>query len=364
MLTQWLFNNLWHGEQQRERDNLRSAVAVLLLPDKSAAWGIDISHWNTPPVSLAYMRDNFGLMFVIIKGCDGAIRSRYFDQHRQTAIDAGLPWGVYNWLYPNGNVSISAQTTAWANQAKEIEPPMGVFIDAETTKYAGVYVYPKASDLRTAHDQLKSKWKQGKTYTSPGYAKEHLKGFDFSRELLWLAQYRVSSPTPPAGAVMELWQNTDNLDGAVLDPRPDGNLELDGNLYNGTRQEFTAKYGGIVAPPVEEPMTTGIINATAGLRLRSDTSTTANILGVIPYNTIVELNFKRTVDGILWYNATWNNLTGFLAADYIRSVVGVVPDETTTPPATDEIITITIDVPAATVTTVWKVAGTKTVSLK
>lgn len=163
MLTQWLFNNLWHGEQQRERENLRSAVAVLLLPDKSTAWGIDISHWNIPPVSLTYMRDNFGLMFVIIKGCDGAIRSRYFDQHRQNAIDAGIPWGIYDWLYPNGNVSISAQTTAWANQAKEIEPPMGVFIDAETTKYAGVYVYPKASDLRTAHDQLKSKWKQGKT---------------------------------------------------------------------------------------------------------------------------------------------------------------------------------------------------------
>jgi lysozyme len=228
-------------------------LAGLVMPGPGKVWGIDISHWNRPPVDLQRMKEMYGLKFVIIKGCDGSVRSRYFSEHVAAAKAAGLPWGFYDWLYPNNRVSIDAQVNAWVSQALEFNPPMGIKIDAEWTTYAGQPANPSAADLRSAHDKVRFKHKPATTYTAKGYADQHLRGFDFSREDFWVASYGGSRPLMPIGADDWLfWQFTATLDGHILDPN--GNAELDGNYFNGTPTEFYARYGDETIPP---PLETG-----------------------------------------------------------------------------------------------------------
>lgn len=276
---QFLFNNLWHGEQLRLSAE-HPAIYTLVTPDPNLVWGVDISHWNLPPVDLVRMRDQFNLSFVIIKGSDGTLRSRHFDAHRQAAKDAGLPWGIYDWLYPNANVSIEAQTTAWANQYNEDPPPLGVFIDAEWTKYAGNPANPSANDLRSAHDKLKAKInKTSHTYTAKGYADTYLIGFDWSREPLWVANYGVTSPNLPKGATAwHFWQFSSTLDGHLLDPN--GNAELDGNYYNGTYEQFLDEYGGdpIPHPPGDDMLYEATLNQGLNIRNGVGTSGTSVLL--------------------------------------------------------------------------------------
>ena len=286
-VKQFALNNYWYGENPPEKSKFRTLNHIdseihlisLEMPDGSRIWGIDISHWNMPTVDLIRMIDLYGLAFVIIKGCDGSLRSRYFEQHRANAKASKIPWGIYDWLYRDMNVSIEAQTNAWVAQAKEDRPPMGIFIDAEWTYFRGVQSNPTSSDLRLAHDKVKTKYSEkATTYTSKGYADSFLKGFDWSREELWIANYGVDSPNLPSGAsTHSIWQFSSTLDGHKLDP--EGNAELDGNYFNGTKEEFIKKYGvsTIPSPPPQPPtgdyMKEGTVVATS-LKIRSGPGTT------------------------------------------------------------------------------------------
>lgn len=251
-VKQYVLNNLWQGENRRELNfsNILQqhsfeeiAIAGLVMPQAGRVWGIDISHWNLPPVDLSRMRDVYNLSFVIIKGCDGSLRSRYSTEHVATANATGLPWGFYDWLYPGNRVSIPSQTDAWAAQAHEFHPPMGIFIDAEWTRYAGQAANPSATDLRAAHIAIRNKYfRPATTYTAKGYADQYLRGFDWTQEEFWVASYGGSAPLMPLGAVNhKFWQFTGMLDGRALDGN--GNAELDGDYWNGTLDEFNTRYG-------------------------------------------------------------------------------------------------------------------------
>jgi GH25 family lysozyme M1 (1,4-beta-N-acetylmuramidase) len=241
-LKQWLFNNFWHGENSREEnraqhlvglDFLESAIVqALVMPDPTKKFGIDVSHWNIPPVAFQRMKDLYGLQFVIAKGVDGSLNARYYPDHIAGAKAAGLPFGMYVWLYPNSKVSIDAQVNAWYARYIQDIPPLGIFIDAEWTTYGGQPANPLAADLRAAHDKWKQKsGKSATTYTAPGYANQYLTGFDWSREDLWIAHYGVQIPQLPKGAITyAIHQFTSTLDGKRLDPN--GNYELDGNYWN------------------------------------------------------------------------------------------------------------------------------------
>lgn len=252
-LKQLLQNNLWHGEAgPKPQPVTPELLASVLAPPTGKVFGIDISHWNLPPVDLRRMKEQFGMSFVIIKGADGSLKTKYFPNHVQAAKDAGLPFGMYVWLYPGNKVSIAAQVGAWVALWNEYRPPLGVFIDAELTYYGGVVANPKASDLTQAHERLKTLTGELQTtYTSQGYANANLVGFDWGKyPRLWVANYTTaSSPAMPAGAkVYEFWQYTNQLDGATLDPN--GNKSLDGNVFNGTAAEFAVRYlGGTIPPP-------------------------------------------------------------------------------------------------------------------
>lgn len=96
-LKQLFQNNLWFGENGLRPASLfflprEAQSAVVSPPTAGSVWGIDISHWNIPPVNLTRMRDLFGMSFVIVKACDGSLNSRYVDEHVTAAKNAGLPF--------------------------------------------------------------------------------------------------------------------------------------------------------------------------------------------------------------------------------------------------------------------------------
>lgn len=101
-------------------------------------------------------------------------------------------------------------------------------------------------------------------------------------------------------------------------------------------------------------MAQGKITATAGLRLREDSTTESNILDTIPYNSVVTINFKRQVGDILWYNMTYNGMTGFSSSVYVQVTSGTVPDEPTIPPpAEGDIVVNAVFKADGTVTGTW-----------
>jgi len=260
-----------------------TALTVLTMPDGSKVWGLDLSHWNRPPVALKRMVELYGLSFVIIKGCDGSLNTNYYLEHVAAAKEAGIPWGMYVWVYPGSKVSIDTQVNAWRARAEADPPPMGIFLDLEWTYYAGQPANPNATDARTAHDKWKAKsGKSATTYTAKGYADTYLIGFDWTREELWVANYGVSIPALPTGASdYTIHQFTSTLDGKLLDP--DGNFELDGNYYHNA-ELFKARFGGIT-PPIGEPMRYRVVGAN-GLNLRT-APVSGSIIILVPPNTYV-----------------------------------------------------------------------------
>jgi lysozyme len=247
-LKQYAFNNLWYGEQTRIVRH--GAIVSIVNLDGSRVWGVDVSHWNMPPVDFQLLKA-MGCSFVIIKGCDGALNTKYFEEHYNGAVSAGLVVMMYVWLYPNNRVSVDSQVTAWADRYWKFPKLAAVHVDAEWTFYGGQPANPNATDLRSAQDKLKAKiGNVTQTYTAKGYADQYLKGFVY-KEPLWVANYGVSIPNLPNGATTwEFWQFADNTTSAI---------GYDTNYYNGTQAQFEAEYGeGIVSPPPtgEPPMAT------------------------------------------------------------------------------------------------------------
>lgn len=75
------------------------------------------------------------------------------------------------------------------------------------------------------------------------------------------------------------------------------------------------------------------IKSTTGVRLRKDSVTTSDIIGVIPYNTLVTVEEKTERDGFVWGRISYNGKNGWCVLDYAEHVSGsiettVVPDGT------------------------------------
>lgn len=298
-------HNWIYGENSREQNRYhhysekatveRFAILAQVQPDGSKVFGIDVSHWNLPgTVNFQQLKDQYNLQFVILKGCDGSVNSNYYFENLQAVKDAGLLWGMYCWLYPASKVSIDSQVNAWHARAIIDPPPLGIFIDCEWTYYGGVPANPGASDLRSAHDKLRAK--QGKsaiTYTAKGYADAYLKGFDFSREELWVANYNVPAPAMPNGATTyTYWQFTSTF---MFNGK-----NYDGNYFNGTQAEFNERYGAIVTPPTGETMETWK-SLIEGLAVRSG----ANPANPPAYTKVQDLKKNDIVEGVLDVAKNW-----------------------------------------------------------
>jgi hypothetical protein len=68
---------------------MKTAIATLSMPDTSKVWGIDISHWNTPPVDLKRMVDLYGLKLSSSKAASGSLNTRLLFEHVAAAEVSG-----------------------------------------------------------------------------------------------------------------------------------------------------------------------------------------------------------------------------------------------------------------------------------
>ncbi len=247
---------------------------------------------------------------------------------------------MYCWLYPASKVNIDAQVNAWHTRAQIDPPPMGIFIDCEWTYYGGAPANPGANDLRLAHDKLRAlQGKSAITYTAKGYADSYLKGFDWSREELWVANYNVPAPAMPNGATAyTFWQFTSTF---MFNGK-----NYDGNYFNGTQAEFNERYGGTVTPPTGETTMETWKVVTASLKVRSGNSTA--------YGQVQALALNDKIEGVFDTVSQWIDISKIIRANgstfspvapakwwcsglpaYVEKVV-VVP-----PPVTDS---VTLDI--------------------
>jgi len=360
-------NNWIYGENSREYNRFhhysdkatveRFAILAQVQPDGSKVFGIDVSHWNAPgTVNFQQLKEQYNLQFVILKGCDGSVNSNYYFENLQAVKAAGLLWGMYVWLYPASKVNIDAQVNAWHARAIIDPPPLGIFIDCEWTYYGGAPANPGASDLRSAHDKLRIK--QGKsaiTYTAKGYADTYLKGFDWTKEELWVANYNVPAPAMPNGATTyTYWQFTSTF---LFNGK-----NYDGNYFNGTQSQFNERYGGTVTPPpTGETMETWKVLADK-LNIRSGSSTVY---------TVVQSVFKGDkIEGVFDTASQWIDVSKIIRVNgsvftpttgkwwcsgsplYVEKVIVTPPP----PVAQEVIVTVTINETAKTHNTLvtWK----------
>jgi len=312
----------------------------LVTPDPARVFGVDLSHWNLPPVNLKRMKDLYSLDFAIFKACDGSVNTRYYLEHVAAAKEAGIIWGAYVWLYKNSNVSMDAQVNAWHARTIIDPPPMGIFIDAESTTYAGQSANPTASDLRMAHDKWKAKsGTKATTYTSPGYANTFLRGFDWSREELWIAHYGVNNPQLPTGAKgYIIHQFTASLDGHQLDPA--GNAELDGNYWNGSHAEFSERYGVIITPPNGGTMSyvkgnTKASDSAGGLTVRALPNKESTKLGALPFGTAVEGWLENG-----WIKIQYKGGDAYISAEWVTYTTTNPPEPQ---PSTSPVVFTSLD---------------------
>ena len=64
----------------------------------------------------------------------------------------------------------------------------------------------------------------------------------------------------------------------------------------------------------------GYVNAT-GVRMRADAGTQSKvIMEGISYATVTVNDEKRDPDGNLWYNVTYNGVTGYLFSEYVQII--------------------------------------------
>lgn len=248
-LTQWLLNNLWHGEQRRQKaDGQEAAVFAFIAPDLARVWGVDISGWDRN-VDLSVTKGR-GASFVFIKAIDGTIQNSYFVPNRQRAKDAGLLHAPYGWLYRDANVSCVAQAQAYSSIVKQYPADLPPVIDFEWTSWGGAASNPTYADLdKWATEWLRLGNRKPILYSAAGYMNSlgqipaTLKA---KFEGIWIANYGVVNPMMPYGYAANEWkfhQFTDSGDAMYYAPNDSGKLELDLNYFNGTAEQLCAMAG-------------------------------------------------------------------------------------------------------------------------
>jgi len=244
-------------------DYLRNLLNIYDYPDQNKILGLDCSHWAGGVVDFQKAKSN-GIEFVFIKAKDGLVTSKWFVENWQAAKEAGLLRGAYQWLYPSNKISVKLQAQSLHNLMVNDPGELPDVIDFEWTYWNGVPANPGASDLYGYLEHKKTlSTHQTTIYTAPGYWNEYgnLDGY-WTQYPLWIANYRVSSPTIPLPwSKCEFWQWTDRGFGEDYGFDPYQQKAVDLNYFNGTKEELAQKYGGVIVepeppvPPVEPPDT-------------------------------------------------------------------------------------------------------------
>lgn len=333
-LKQNVQNNLWYGENRRQLPDsmFPSLTTGLIQPDYSRTWLIDISPWDGV-VDLTITK-GLGCAGVWIKGVDGTVNSKYFPENYNKAVQVGLARSSYAWLYRNANVSCVAQAQAFDTLLNKYPPSAELLpvVDFETTKYGGVYSNPDFTDLRkwlTEYLRLgnpKPLLYSGKYYMDQfGQIPADVKGMLAG---LFIAAYGSLNPLLPFGwTSYEYHQFAATGDAEVIAPGDVGKKELD----------LTYPAGTVTQPPPGGSMyvkgTTKAADSAGGLKVRSAASTSAAVLGSLPYGTPVEGYLENG-----WIKIRFNDQDAYISAGWVTYTVTTPPE----PPAENTLLTLDI----------------------
>jgi GH25 family lysozyme M1 (1,4-beta-N-acetylmuramidase) len=243
------------------RESILAAITGFVSPDRTKIWGVDISGRWDGVVDFAPTA-HAGAKFAVIKAIDGTVPTQYWKENTQRAIDAGLLFGAYGWLYPDNRVSCTLQARAYVKLLNDAVftgdgnalPPV---IDFEWTRYAGLQANPNYSDLRKwLTEFIRASGRKPILYSAAGYINMFGKLPDDILEMLagvWLASYGGTQPVYPMGLThWDMWQFSAFGDALTLCPGNQGKLELDLNYM---QPEFYERYSGTTEPQTEgEPM--------------------------------------------------------------------------------------------------------------
>ena len=195
---------------------------------------------------------------VIIRGGQNVWVDTKFEVNRAEAHKRGMAWGIY-WFYDD-RVSPSAQADTLARlfESGQPQPTMEIFCDWESTfngKYSGV---KNVVAFMQRVEQLLP-WAKIGIYT--GYyffmantnAVLNISQLNYLKtKPLWLAWYSSSFASvkiPRPWTSVTHWQYGTPARGAEFGV---SSIEIDMNWYNGTQEEFTQRYGGVVITPPTE----------------------------------------------------------------------------------------------------------------
>lgn len=213
-------------------------------PADNVVWGVDMSgYWNG--IADWQVAADTGCKFAIIKAVDGTVITKNFYENAERAMKAGLVVGAYFWLYRNVRLSGNLQANAWWNAVKSLGLQI-LMIDFEWTWWGGALDNPSTNDLYGAAIPLEAlSGMKPMIYSAPGYLAQY-----FNHDPMWaaypfcIAHYGVLKPASvvPWYQNWKMWQLTDRWPGGPLGLDPRVSTASDGDIYNGTEDQFNQEY--------------------------------------------------------------------------------------------------------------------------
>lgn len=223
--------------------------------------------------------------FVIIRGGQNVWIDPDFSYNWQKAREAGLPRGSY-WFY-DSRISPERQAELFASLFSSDKPELRLWVDLEEN-YGGPYSgFANWKKFILRLQQLLPDIRIG-IYTSYGYIRGKIPLAEyafFSQFPLWIAWYNAGSADviiPLPWTVCEFWQWGTPAWGTLWGCE---SIEIDMNLFNGTKSDFNNRFG-LNLPPGGTMNKYRVTNA-AGLNLRPATGTNNTVIKNIAVSSYV-----------------------------------------------------------------------------
>lgn len=220
-----------------------------VIPDPNQVLLIDTSKWQNDPdtpknVDYALMKSR-GCAGVIMKVGQGTFLDRDWEVNSKNAKEANLPLGGY-WYYDN-RIEPKKQASLFA-EATGDGVTLGLWLDLEDKQLGKYQGWKNWYTFLEKIKELQPKVKLG-IYTGYYYWMERTvmsqippTSLNYFKQFpLWIASYNASPRIPePWKTEYLIWQFTDLLDGKYYGAE---SIELDGNYFNGTLQEYEEFFG-------------------------------------------------------------------------------------------------------------------------